>query len=251
MRSRSGSKNSTRHGIKSGSDRSPRFVFDKRWYGYAIAGAGAIAAAPAAHATIITDAGGFTPFTLSASCAPIGSPCSQSQTFSLTGAAAGSFTIKAQVSNGSASLFFGGFGAAPAGAYDNGGPTPSLSAGTLITDVTAGFSYNATSHQVSPQSTWNGGDSFIGLEFNSGGIHFGWVELNRSFVQGANPLTDPSTYTVTVEGFAYETNVDTGILAGDTGVGPVAPEPATAGLVLLALGAGALGAWRKRKAQQA
>lgn len=109
---------------------------------------------------------------------------------------------------------------------------------------------NGTGHcygawAVYPTIPCRGFDSkgFLGLEFSiSGETHYGWVEVSL-----VNPLVaagKPSLYLGdTVIGYAYETNPNEPIRAGQTSEGP---EPGTLGL--LALGSLGLGHWRRRKA---
>jgi hypothetical protein len=82
----------------------------------------------------------------------------------------------------------------------------------------------------------NVSDRYLGVEFDiSGQLHFGWVRLDVS------ALGPPAMVTATLTGYAYETNPDQSILAGQT---TDTPEPGTLGLLAL----GALGiAYRRRQ----
>ena len=88
----------------------------------------------------------------------------------------------------------------------------------------------------------NGGNGFLGLEFQIGGqVHYGWAEV---FVAGP-----PPTYYGQVTGYAYNTVPNQPIRAGQKSntdvIGGIPPQPATLGL--LALGAPGLDIWRKRE----
>lgn len=92
-----------------------------------------------------------------------------------------------------------------------------------------------------------GGTGFLGFRFITD-THFnydyGWMKL--SFSVDANGLPDSLTF----YGLAYD-DTNAPILTGDTGApegGGTTPEPGTAGLMLLALGAAAVGVLRKQKA---
>jgi MYXO-CTERM domain-containing protein len=224
-------------------ERDSSFV-ERRWYAYALAGAGAVAAAPPAHAVGII----FTPAntTITASCS--GSFCTGASSVlqvDLDNNAVIDFTLQADVVSSAAFLHFAGTGSTAAGAFRNGTnlTTPFLTAGTSIGPAGAGFSYVTAAHILNPSSVWGNGDGYLGLEFhlpsdpNPSDVNYAWAELNLSF-NGTN------SYSVTLEGFAYQSIPNTPIMAGDTGI---TPEPGTAGLALLALGACGLAAWRRRK----
>ena len=74
-----------------------------------------------------------------------------------------------------------------------------------------------------------GQDGYIGFRFNTpGGLEYGWATIN----------IDPATQRVTIREWAYN----------DTPNAPVqVPEPSTAALTLLGLGAAGVRAWRARK----
>jgi PEP-CTERM motif len=116
-----------------------------------------------------------------------------------------------------------------------------LDAGTLISSASNFGGGNTTTTMGT--SSWKGKkDSgpwanaqslYLGVKFDDPGqTHFGWVQI--SFPD--------STWTATIEGWAYQTDPGVGINAGDTGVAAV-PEPSP--LVLLALGAAGVGALRR------
>jgi hypothetical protein len=78
----------------------------------------------------------------------------------------------------------------------------------------------------------NGSSHYLGIEFLiSGQQHLGWAEI--SMVK-----SEPS---FTIEGYAYETNAQTSIRAGDTGT----PEPSS--LILFAAGAAGIVAFRRKR----
>jgi hypothetical protein len=93
---------------------------------------------------------------------------------------------------------------------------------------------------------------FAGIEFNTGGrgtsystkqpeIHYGWIEL------AYDGIPDPTS--ITAIDWAYDLTPNQAIAAGYTGVqDPPTPEPGTAALSLLAMGAAGVVAWRRRKA---
>ncbi|SRR5579871_400993 len=222
---------------------------EKRWYAYALAGAGAVAAAPQAHATIIFGTPTTSPITTS------GAPATSTITFPAPIAGKGSFQLTASVSiGGVATLEFLGLGTSPAGLLKHpAGTTDILTNGSPIPSAGPGFSFVATPQNVVNSFTTSvtNVDRFFGLAFTSGSPNpgsgtpnFGWFELLQSF----NATT--GAYSVTIENAAFESVAGTHVTAGETSDGT--PEPATASLVLLALGAAGVQAWRKRKqAQQA
>lgn len=85
-----------------------------------------------------------------------------------------------------------------------------------------------------------GGQSrlFLGVEIENGSdVNYGWIDVSWSPVDGA-----------VIHGYAYETNVNTAIIAGATeSSGPVVPGAPTA-VGLVGLAAGAAGIRRKRSA---
>jgi PEP-CTERM motif-containing protein len=85
-------------------------------------------------------------------------------------------------------------------------------------------------------------DGFVGILLKNGDR--GWVQVKVTSVDG---------YPTEVEAIDWAYNNSTGgaIYAGQTSDAPVAPEPNTAALGLLACGAAGLLAWRKRRAEQA
>jgi PEP-CTERM motif len=84
--------------------------------------------------------------------------------------------------------------------------------------------------QLVYEGYWSGRDAFVGLRFEvGGGLHYGWMEIRN----------DPNIASGQVLGWAYETRLDTPILAG------AVPEPSTWAL----LSAGGILFWllRRRK----
>jgi len=78
---------------------------------------------------------------------------------------------------------------------------------------------------------------FLGARLNiDGKTHYGWVSLGVAAVPGG-PLSPPG-YGGEITGYAYQTNPNQSIVAGET------PEPGTLGL--LALGSLGLALWRRR-----
>jgi len=104
---------------------------------------------------------------------------------------------------------------------------------------------NRSVHTSHPQSFgWTKNEGFAGFTFTTVTNHqkdFGWVRLQ--FTVGANTLIN----SLTVIDWGYQNN-GTGITAGE-GAPLQAPEPSTADLALLALGAAGVTALRRRRRQ--
>jgi len=85
-----------------------------------------------------------------------------------------------------------------------------------------------------------GTTGYVGLQMDLGGqLHYGWARLNY----GLN-IDDP----VTISGFAFQSDPNVTILAGDTGGGPAPiPEPGTWAAAALLAGGAAFARWRKRR----
>jgi hypothetical protein len=113
----------------------------------------------------------------------------------------------------------GTHGVAERGIYTSGGQTYPIHYGWSRTKAFAGFSFN-------PSST-------------GGKTDYGWVRLQ--FVVGQDGALD----SITAIDWAYQDD-GSAILAGDTGVSG-APEPSTAALTFLALGAAGVEALRRRR----
>lgn len=76
---------------------------------------------------------------------------------------------------------------------------------------------------------------FLGVRFDiSGNLHYGWVEMSASEAKDQ----------IVIHSYAYETDADTPILTPQ-----VVPEPSS--LMLFALGAGGVAAWRARRRKTA
>ena len=96
------------------------------------------------------------------------------------------------------------------------------------------FYYNFSYAAISPDF---GAGSFMGFRFGSAGAwNYGWIEITWSW------SGNPSTSTFQILGAAYESQVNTAILAGATGGGAV-PLPGAAGLAACGL----LGLSRRRR----
>jgi hypothetical protein len=227
---------------------------EKRWYAYALAGAGAIVVPPNAGASVI-----FTPAntTLNTSC--VGSACSDFTAHTLNidmdNDSTSEFRLTVQASSaGNFAKMKGIPQGTGAGIYHttNGFGYPALANGATIGPPPANFSYNSLSSAF--LNNFTNKDAFLGVRFhlpsdaNPADFYYGWIELSSVQVINGAGQTD----SMTLKGYAYENTANTPIHAGDTGAGsgPTAPEPGTAGLMLLALGAGGLVAWRKRKQAQ-
>jgi hypothetical protein len=103
---------------------------------------------------------------------------------------------------------------------------------------TMAFAYHA-----SIGGAWGHAENrYLGLEFFlSGEEHFGWAEFSVGQEHHGRTLFGIQA---TLEGYAYDTVPNQGILAGQTSS---APEPGTLGL--LAMGSLGLGFWRRKKAR--
>lgn len=125
------------------------------------------------------------------------------------------------VASNSVSTAFAFYGSALLGNHNPYGGAPKATAGNFSTASTAtGF-----------------GSGYIGVRFIIPGgpptTHYGWINL----------AVDHKNKSFTVFGWAYESAANTPIHV------PVVPEPAS--LALLAMGAGGIVAWRKRKIKKA
>jgi hypothetical protein len=94
----------------------------------------------------------------------------------------------------------------------------------------------------------DGSSAYLGIEFNPGdGTHYGWIQLSACTPD--DPTTDTTNAAcnadpsiINVSSYAYQSVAGVDILAGDTGA---VPEPSS--IVLFALGAAGLVAYRRRK----
>jgi hypothetical protein len=136
------------------------------------------------------------------------------------------------------------------------GPQAQFSAGKIIgVDVYRFFSGTLTPASWSGPFA-NGGkgvrNRYIGLKFNIGPqAHYGWMRIS---VQIPNPKQ--WGFTAVVTGYAYETEANKGIIAGQTTStsesaasmpDPLEPKPAPATLGMLARGADGLALWRREE----
>ncbi len=226
-------------------------LLEKRWVAYALAGAGAVAAAPAAHAGIVFTAPVGDTVNVSCGTSFCSSATSSPLNIDLDNNATTDFSLVIQIVSSSGFITFHGLGTTPAQAYrtTNGFGFPDMN-GLSIGPAPANFGYSL-GPVIIPDSpvNWVNGDHILGLQFSLDGTdeNYGWVDLNTTLTGGVGA---GSNFTLTVEGYAYQTTINTPIVGGDTGAGGATPEPGTAGLALLALGAGGVGAWRKRKQAQ-
>ena len=115
-----------------------------------------------------------------------------------------------------------------------GGPFTTSSVGTMVFG-----SPPFPGPQWGPNQT-----GFIGIQFvnDDATVHFGWVRATI----GAQPPAN-GFYPLTIVDWAWETQPNTPINAGATG-GNTTPEPSSAALGLLAIGALGSRMWRKTKA---
>ncbi len=221
-------------------------LFEKRWYAYAVAGAGALMAAPSAHGAIVYS--GLLNTTVTVSCNTNTNCPLDGSTIPVSLAGAdGNFSLNGHVSSSLWQVHFN-TGANTPGTLGSGGAnglTHEFAGGQSIGPL-GGFSFNNVNHTLNTEGTWDSADGFIGLEFHLStdplptDQNFAWAHIQTSFI---NSTTNESI-TITLVDFAYESSPGVAIFAGVTGV---TPEPATAGLALLGLGACGLAAWRKRK----
>ena len=103
---------------------------------------------------------------------------------------------------------------------------------------------NQTANNIGAFNSHYGGDftttGYAGLQITSGAnTYYGWVELS---VKQQGEIDQ-----VTALGWAYDNVAGESIAAGAGGPGAATPEPASAGLALLALGSAGVLAWRRRK----
>jgi len=118
-----------------------------------------------------------------------------------------------------------------------------LNKGEIISGALSWYAYGSTLAKVNTDYNNNtykygyflGKKGYIGLQFDAGdGTHYGWAEV----------FMPDDASSVTLFGYAYETEVETDILAG---AGDPNPVPLPGSLVLLASGAAGLLAYRRMK----
>jgi hypothetical protein len=119
-------------------------------------------------------------------------------------------------------------------------PSPVSSGGSIdgsrSFDSLAGiFSYTYYDNTVNRPAIGVG--QYLGFRLEAtGGYNYGWMEVTW----------DPTIGQFELKSAAYESTVNTAILAGDTGSAPV-PEPASSAVVALLMGGTALRQWRKNR----
>ena len=97
-------------------------------------------------------------------------------------------------------------------------------------------------------------DRYLGLKFKiHGEVHYGWVRFKM-----VNASDDPPSVTAVLMGYAFETEPNLPLKAGQTAESPLAAAPSSRVPALesgtlgrLALGSAGINAWRKRQAQEA
>lgn len=107
----------------------------------------------------------------------------------------------------------------------------------------SGINYFDTTDSYGGTFPWRDGNpktGYVGLRLDagSGNINYGWAQFSYDDVGDTLTLLD----------FAFESSLNTAILAGDTG--SVIPEPANAALLLAAGAAGVVGFRRRRREAQ-
>ena len=146
----------------------------------------------------------------------------------------------------------GGGGIALNGGLSYLGSSPEAQGFAAGEEIGAGASFGGSNSNANLAATYNyksfsynsGGDwaaesrLFLGVELANGSdVNYGWIDVSWSGLNGA-----------VIHGYAYETDVNTAIIAGATeGSGPVVPGAPTA-VGLVGLAAGAAGIRRKRSA---
>jgi hypothetical protein len=239
--------------------------FDKRLLAYALAGAGAVALTQAASAEIV-----FTPADVTLTNGTLDIDLNQDQR--------ADFVIDNQQTCSfyfcGGSLLVHGVGKSARGVIGH-----TVHRGGRASAVPTGFPIGQDSPKVFLTSSWvnmvrgfwsyslgqrfggpwaNVADRFLGLRFAiNGELHYGWARFTVELKPSQYP-----TIRATLTGYAYETEPDKTILAGDRGFGPEAstgaPHPDDASLKtdrtrqpsslgLLSLGSIGLDAWRQLK----
>ena len=136
------------------------------------------------------------------------------------------------------------------------GPTAQFSAGEII----GSDFYRFFSGTITPP-TWDGPfansgkgvrNRYIGLKFNIGPqAHYGWMRISVQIPNSQKP-----GFIGTITGYAYETEPNTAIIAGQTSGAseharsmsdPLDSQPAPASLGMLARGADGLALWRREE----
>ncbi len=157
--------------------------------------------------------------------------------FVLGGTVAPAFTIE-----GVGVPLFGFVGTSIEAAFSNGfySDATNFSANASVSSASS-FSSNVLigANALYGGDWFPGASGFLGLRINQGGgnYNYGWAQFAFS--------SDPSG-AATISGFAFETDVNTAILAGDVGPAPI-PEPGTWAAAALLLGGAAYARWRKRR----
>jgi hypothetical protein len=203
-------------------------LLDKKLAMYAIAGAAAVVAPNTAKAGIILT-------TVNQTVNSTGT-----YNFNLSGPSSNDITITANPSEIDAIANTG------AGVVMNSGDVAALAFGALIDPTNTG-SFGSGGKMVNTSGGlltggyWSstGGDAYLGFYFNGpANPQAGWADIQTS--------GNPNSTSFTIVNYAYETNPNTAITAGQTSD---TPEPST--MALIGLGAAGLIALRRRRASNA
>ena len=146
------------------------------------------------------------------------------------------------MANGSSASFLGTGGALLKGLYKSNPITGTGSWVAAAAAVQGKVGSYWTGYFLSFSIDNNQGYIGFRLDQGSGDYNYGWIHVS-GFTDGNNPKGELS-----IDGWAYESDVNTAILAGQrSGGGPSGAVPEPSGLALLACGAAGIYALRKKR----